>query len=225
MQTNTITQATGSPSDTPSTTATNQLGKDQFLRLLLAQLANQDPTKPVDNQAFIAQLAQFSSLEQLQAVGKKLDMMTVAQASSNQLQVTGLVGKEVVFRTDVLHLEGKPLTLQGNLSGRADSVVAVVTDSNGKVVRTMALGARDAGPFDFTWDGRDDSGSTLPPGDYHVAITAGRVDGSPVEAELRSRGTVDSVIFDSTTPVLMVGTQRVNLSDVSAVSEPPHPVN
>lgn len=221
MQTSTITSATGSAGGTPVTAATNQLGKDQFLRLLLAQLANQDPTKPVDNQAFIAQLAQFSSLEQLQAVGKKLDMMTVAQASSNQLQVTGLVGKEVVFRTDVLHLEGKPLNPQGNLSGRADAVVAVVTDSDGRVVRTMPLGARQAGAFDFTWDGRDDSGSTLPPGDYHVAIHASRVDGSTVEAELRARGTVDSVIFDATTPVLMVGTQRVNLSDVSAVSEPP----
>jgi flagellar basal-body rod modification protein FlgD len=88
----------------------------------------------------------------------------------------------------------------------------------------MTLGARDAGAFDFGWDGRDDSGSTLPPGDYHVAIHASRTDGAAVQAELRSRGTVDAVVFDSATPVLIVGTQRISLSDVSEVAEPPVPV-
>jgi flagellar basal-body rod modification protein FlgD len=222
MQTNNVTSTTSSTSGTQAT-ASKDLGKNEFLKLLLAQLANQDPTKPVDNQAFIAQLAQFSSLEQLQALGKKLDMLTIAQASSTQLQVTGLVGRQVTFKTDTLHLDGKPVTAQGNLSSSADSVVAVVTDASGRVVRTMPLGARDAGAFDLSWDGRDDSGTTLPAGDYHVAIHASRSDGATVQSELRGRGTVDAVVFDSATPVLIVGTQRISLSDVSEVAEPPVP--
>lgn len=198
--------------------ATKELGKNEFLKLLLAQLANQDPTKPVDNQAFVAQLAQFSSLEQLQDLGKKLDTMTIAQASSTQLQVAGLVGKDIEFRTDALRLDGKPVGARLNLASDASSLVAVVTDSAGRVVRTLALGARNGGTSDFSWDGLDDQGAALPPGDYHVALNASRADGSRVPADLRARGSVDAVLFDSDTPVLLVGTLRVKLADVSQIS-------
>lgn len=212
------TAASGATAGGVAAVATKELGKNEFLKLLLAQLANQDPTKPVDNQAFVAQLAQFSSLEQLQELGKKLDTMTIAQASSTQLQVAGLVGKDVEFRTDALRLDGKPVTAQLNLASDASSLVAVVTDPAGRVVRTLALGARNGGTSAFTWDGLDDQGAALPPGDYHVAINASRADGSRVQADLRTRGSVDAVLFDSDTPVLLVGTLRVKLADVSQIS-------
>lgn len=212
------TAASGATAGGVAAVATKELGKNEFLKLLLAQLANQDPTKPVDNQAFVAQLAQFSSLEQLQELGKKLDTMTIAQASSTQLQVAGLVGKDVEFRTDALRLDGKPVTAQLNLASDASSLVAVVTDPAGRVVRTLALGARNGGTSAFTWDGLDDQGAALPPGDYHVAINANRADGSRVQADLRTRGSVDAVLFDSDTPVLLVGTLRVKLADVSQIS-------
>ena len=85
--------------------AQNELGKDAFLKLLTAQLANQDPLEPVDNQAFIAQLAQFSSLEQLQGVSSRLDSLLLAVGSSNQLGAASLVGKDVTFKTSGFDLE------------------------------------------------------------------------------------------------------------------------
>ncbi len=75
------------------------LGKDDFLKLLTAQLAHQDPLQPVDNQAFIAQLAQFSSLEQLQGVSSRLDDLLRSATSSNQLDAASLVGKTITYRT------------------------------------------------------------------------------------------------------------------------------
>jgi flagellar basal-body rod modification protein FlgD len=223
MQTNAIqsTAASSSTTGTVTAAATKDLGKNEFLKLLLAQLANQDPTKPVDNQAFVAQLATFSQLEQLQALGVKLDTMTIAQASSTQIQVAGLVGKQVEYRTDTLRLDGKPVVAQLNLAANADSLVAVVTDPAGRVVRTLALGARNGGASTFTWDGLDDTGSALPPGDYNVSINANRADGSSVSSNLRAKGSVDAVSFEGDSPVLLVGTVRVKLADVSQVLSAP----
>jgi flagellar basal-body rod modification protein FlgD len=206
MQTNAI-QSTAASTGTVTAAATKDLGKNEFLKLLLAQLANQDPTKPVDNQAFVAQLATFSQLEQLQALGVK--------------QVAGLVGKQVEYRTDTLRLDGKPVVAQLNLESNADSLVAVVTDPAGRVVRTLALGARNGGASTFTWDGLDDSGSALPPGDYNVSINANRADGSSVPSTLRAKGSVDAVSFEGDSPVLLVGTVRVKLADVSQVLNTP----
>src|SRR5574337_881567 len=119
----TTTPVTGSASATtqggsPSTAASNQLGKNDFLKLLTAQLANQDPLQPVDNQAFIAQLAQFSSLEQLQNVSTKLDSLLAATSTSTQVTAASLVGKTVAFDADGVDLSsGQPATLQVQLGG------------------------------------------------------------------------------------------------------------
>ncbi len=84
----------------PVTAATQALGKDDFLKLLTAQLSNQDPLQPVDNQAFIAQLSQFSSLEQLQGVSARLDTLILATSSETQLGTASLVGKTISYHGD-----------------------------------------------------------------------------------------------------------------------------
>jgi len=203
------------------TAPSKELGKDAFLKLLMAQLQNQDPTNPVDNGQFIAQLAQFSSVEQLTGIGSKLDTLAVAQASANQLQTAGLVGKDVTFRTDRVQLAGKAVDVEASLSGAADAVVAVVTDASGRVVRTLPLGARGAGTTRFAWDGCDDRGTSLPAGEYRVALNASRKDGAAVAADLRGHGTVDGVNFEGDTPVLLVGGLQVKLSDVARIERTP----
>src|SRR5437762_11024181 len=92
----------------PPTTAdrigSDKLGKDEFLKLLMAQLANQDPTAPTDNQAFVAQLAQFAGLEAAQGTNSRLDTLLMAEASSNQTAAVSFIGKNVDYRTDGLTL-------------------------------------------------------------------------------------------------------------------------
>ncbi len=201
------------PAPTPPS---NQLGKDDFLKLLTAQLQNQDPLQPTDNQAFVAQLAQFSSLEQLQDLGKKLDAMTSGQGSATQLSASSLIGKDVRFKADHLSLrQGGTAAFRVSQDGASDDTVALVADATGRVVRRLDLGARGAGSFDVTWDGLDASGSGLPSGDYVLTVSATRKDGAPVQASPNVRGTVSGVTFDgSSTAELLVAGRTVQLSDV-----------
>src|SRR6266540_5547596 len=108
------------PQQSSAVTATKGLGKDDFLKLLTAQLANQDPLQPVDNQAFIAQLAQFSSVEQLQNLTSRLDTLLLATASTNQMSTASLVGKDVAFKADGVDVAaGVSSPLQIKLPARA----------------------------------------------------------------------------------------------------------
>jgi len=198
--------------------ASNQLGKNDFLKLLLTQLQNQDPLSPVDNQQMLAQLAQFSSLEQMQGVSDRLDTLLLAQSSTNQLATTSLVGRDVTFRTDGADWTpgSGPVELTGNLPTAA-RVTAVIQDATGRTVRTVQLGARDAGAIGIAWDGKDGNGNTLPAGRYTISLAATSGTGEEVPVELRARGRVKGVTFDGDAPLLLIGGSRVRMSDVVEV--------
>lgn len=214
------TSAIGSLATTaPAAVPRKELGKDDFLRLLTTQLSNQDPLKPVDNQAFIAQLAQFASVEQLQKVGSDLETLLLSQTSQTQLSVAGLVGKEVLFRADGVDLAaGGTARLDAQLSAPAQ-VTAVVQDGSGRTVRTLALGARQSGPLAVEWDGLDDAGNAAPAGHYRVVVTGRDASGAALPVDARTRGVVDGAAFGADGPLLLVGGARVKLSDVVEIHQ------
>ncbi len=199
----------------------NNLGKDEFLKLLIAQLANQDPTAPTDNQAFIAQLAQFSTVEQQSTMNSHLESLLVAQAANNQTSVANLVGKDILYKTDKVTLDGtNGVTLRGDLKGEATSITASITDSNGKVVRKLTVSGNDAGPIALEWDGKDENGAKLPAGEFTVKLTAVDVKGDSVEIESRGRAHSTGVTFSNGYPELIIGSAHVRLSDVVEINEP-----
>jgi flagellar basal-body rod modification protein FlgD len=221
-----ITATTTNPFAAPEakTQGKKELGKDDFLRLLTTQLSNQDPLKPVDNGAFIAQLAQFASLEQMNKVGTGLESLLVAQRSSTGLQVASLVGKRVSFAANGVDLQaGTPATLSASLAQPANVTVSL-QDANGRTVRTLPLGAREPGPIDITWDGRDDSGQALPSGRYRFVASGRGEGGAPVPVTLRTSGLVQGAALDGEEPVLLVGGARVKLSDVTEIHSGEMPV-
>jgi len=198
-----------------------ELGKDDFLRLLTAQLRAQDPLSPMDSQAFVAQLAQFASVEQLGGLGKRLDTLLVAQASQNGLTTASLVGREVLYQTDRISLGGGgPAAFQVALADGSAETAVIISDESGHVVRTLDLGAREAGRLTAAWDGLDEAGHALPPGDYFLTVAAVRGDGTAVGAETLARGGVTGVSFDSGVPQLLVGRTVIALSDVLEISIP-----
>jgi flagellar basal-body rod modification protein FlgD len=202
------------------TAGSTKLGKDEFLKLLMAQLGNQDPTAPTDSQAFVAQLAQFTTLELMTNSNSHLEHLLVGQAAQQQTSTVNLVGKDILFRTDTLTLTGgKPSATQATLSDAASTVSVVITDENGKTIRTMQLGERAAGTFDVVWDGRDEKGVAVPDGTYKVRVAASDKSNNAVGVEQRGRGSVTGLSLEDGVPELLLGTRRIKLLDVIEVNE------
>jgi flagellar basal-body rod modification protein FlgD len=210
----------GPSSNTPQ--GSSKLGKDEFLRLLTTQLSNQDPLDPVDNQAFIAQLATFASVEQQSAMNSTLESLLVAQASSNQTNVAVLVGKEITFNSDQVALPTMgSVDIKGKLTDEAKKVSAIIKDDKGKVVRSIVLnGTQAAGEINLKWDGLNESGARVPQGNYTVTLTAEDAAGKSVPVSTSGRGRATGVSFAEGFPQLIVNGVRVRLSDVVEVNEP-----
>jgi flagellar basal-body rod modification protein FlgD len=202
------------------TFGSSALGKDQFLKLMLEQMKNQDPTKPMDNQAMVAQLAQFSTLELMQNTNKTLDMMLMGQAANQQTQMVSMVGKDVTYMSDKMNLlEGQSATVMAGLTVPADNVTAVIKDSAGAVVRTIQLGSHAAGQLPVTWDGRNDNGVPMASGSYSVTVTAADANGNALNVSQRATGQVTGISFENGIPELLVGTVRIGVSDVVEIKE------
>jgi flagellar basal-body rod modification protein FlgD len=198
----------------PSQTVT----KDDFLKLLIAQLQNQDPLQPMDNQQFAVQLATFNSLEQLIDINKQLGTLQSTQGLTNQFNAASLIGKEVSTVGNTISLQsGSTVPVSYLLGANATKVVANVQDSSGGLVRQLVVGAQNAGDQTITWDGRDASGKAAPSGLYTFEINAFDLAGKHVQASGRIQGIVTGARWDGSEPVLELGNVQVPLSSVTTV--------
>jgi flagellar basal-body rod modification protein FlgD len=212
---------TANAASSATATGSSSLGKNDFLKLLMAQLQNQDPTQPSDPTAFTAQLAQFSQLELQQNANDTLSNMATAQASASQQSVVNLVGKNVTYSTSTVTIAaGGNALLTGSLSGDANSVSAVIKSSTGVVVRTIKAGPTPQGPVQIPWDGRDDSGNLLAAGNYSVALTALDTQGKAVNATSSASALVTGVSFANGVPQLIAGGQTLPLSSITEIDQP-----
>jgi flagellar basal-body rod modification protein FlgD len=215
--------ASAAPPSTLTPTGSSALGKDQFLKLLLAQLANQDPTQPTDNQAFVAQLAQFSSLEAAQTTNSTLESLLMAAASANSASAANFIGKDVTYTSDQVAItSGSGGTIQATLAQSAASVTATITDATGKAIRTLTLSNVGAGTVSIPWDGKSTGGTQQPAGSYTVKLEA--LDGSKNTITINQQGTarVTGVSYASGTGAaqLIVNGLPISMTNVLAVKEP-----
>lgn len=153
------------------------LGLDTFFKLMITQLNNQDPSKPVDNGQFLAQIAQFGTVSGLDQLNQQFGTLAGALTSGQALQAGSLVGREVLAP-----IETGRLTTGGSIRGQVDldvsarDLVVSVSDQAGQLVKEMHLGAQQAGPVSFTWDGSTDLGGYANPGLYDIRVQAKRGD-------------------------------------------------
>lgn len=214
------TSATQKAIDTAKANQNSTLDKNAFLKLLTEQMKNQDPTQPMDSTAFVAQLAQFSSLEQMNNVNDNLTKLITAQGTSLQTTAASVVGKTAVFESDDVVLEkDKPATFTAKLAQAADSVTAVIEDSEGKKIRTLQLGHAPLGLSRFSWDGKDGDGDTVDPGTYTVTVTASDVNGKPIELTQQGSARVTGIAYVNGTPQYQAGGHTLQLSDISELTE------
>ncbi|MEH6564871.1 MAG: flagellar hook assembly protein FlgD [Halopseudomonas sp.] len=171
----------------------DELGKDQFLELLVAQMNNQDPLSPQENGEFIAQLAQFSTVEGIENMNSSMEALLSGYQSSQALQASSMVGRTVIVPSDKAIVDTAN-GLEGQLALPKDSsaVTVQVLDSSGSLVDTINMGSLEAGMHDFSWDGQDADGNILPSGAYTFEATAS-IDGTSTELATLLPANVDSV--------------------------------
>lgn len=208
-----------STSTAPATRGSQELGKDQFMRLMLTQMQNQDPTAPVDNQQMIAQMAQFSTLELMQRTEQIMSSQLMAQAAANQQQAIGLVGKNVVTKADSIELSstGERPEISMQLPERSSALTVTIVDKEGREVRHINAGVQDAGPFAVPWDGRDDNGNPLPDGEYTVKVNAINSQGKDMGVEPESVFHVDGIVFKDGIARIRAGDRLLSMSDIVEV--------
>src|ERR1043166_4244884 len=145
------------PTNSTTQTAPNETAtKDDLLKLLIAQLQNQDPLQPMENQQFSVQLATFNSLEQLIDINKSLGALQSTQTQTNQFNATSLIGKEIDSSGNSLSLQtGGSTSVNYQLTGNATKVVINIMDSNGSLVRQLQFGVQKAGDQQISWDGKE----------------------------------------------------------------------
>ncbi len=140
-----------------------------FLKLMTTQLRNQDPFSPMDQTAMLGQMAQFSTVTGISEMNASIGKLAESLHSAQMLNAATLIGKDALVEKDVATLvEDGEIRGQLDLPDYASDVRVEIVRSNGEVVSNLGLGARGPGPLNFTWDGRSDSGSLMPAGDYHV---------------------------------------------------------
>lgn len=219
-----VTGATSSVSLTGALTQTTgsggSLGKDEFLTLLVTQLRYQDPLSPMENEAFVAQLAQFSSLEQMQALNAKIDASTLLTQSLNNSAAAGLIGRHVRANGDTVRYDGETTEVGYFLQAEAQEVTMTLYDGEGRAVRTLHSQEGEVGAHRLSWDGRDEAGLELPPGDYEVRVEAKDAARAAVPVLTVITGKVDGVTFQGGSALLLVNGREVPLSSLLEVYEP-----
>lgn len=177
----------------PTGAARDELGQEDFLKLMIAQFRNQDPFEPMDNGEFLGQLAQFGTVNGIDELKTSFTELGAAIQSEQVLQAANLVGRSVLATSDVGYLPP-----EGTLSGAIDlpeaagGVQVEITDAAGEIVKQINLGVQQAGLAAFEWDGRDADGLAVETGHYSVSARA-LIGHEAVAAETLVQSNIESV--------------------------------
>jgi flagellar basal-body rod modification protein FlgD len=200
--------------------ASKSLDRDAFLKLLTTQLQHQDPLNPADSTEFSAQLAQFSSLEQLTNVNKTLETLNLYQASINNAQAVGFIGKDIVANGKSIEMKsGQPVSCDYELPAAAKRVVVTIYDATGSFVRDYEKTALAAGKQSLTWDGKNRNGNTVADGAYTFEVQAVDQKGAKLDVTTFSKGTVTGVTFEDGVTYLVTGRNKTAIGDVTQVTQ------
>ncbi|MBD3257680.1 hypothetical protein GF377_04550 [candidate division GN15 bacterium] len=201
------------------------LGKDDFLQLLVTKLQYQDPLKPMEDQAFVAQLAQFSTLEQMSNIADGIDASNewdfLQMQSLNNVLASGLIGKEVKADFSGMYLDAttEP-SIAFELDEHAETMSFDIYDAHNTLVATITKEDLTAGTHRITWDGEDSQGNRMPDGYYTVQASGRTPSGNKIEPELSLVGIVTKVLYRDGGAYLTVSGTEISLGDIVSVGQP-----
>jgi flagellar basal-body rod modification protein FlgD len=200
-----------------------ELGQDDFLQLMMTQLKNQDPFKPLDPSQYVGQLAQFSSVAGLKEINTAIAGLTDSLRGNRVLDGAAMIGRTVVAEGSQVYL-GAPSEDRVGIAGAitvpkgTTSLQLVVKDGSGATIKTTALEAT-SGMHGFQWDGTNDAGTAVAAGSYKVELLA-NVAGKTESLKTSIAAGVSSVALDPTTGALLLDTDtlgEISMSDVERV--------
>jgi flagellar basal-body rod modification protein FlgD len=197
-----------------------EMGKQDFLTLFTAQLQNQNPLEPVKNEAFVAQLAQFSQLEALTNMQTSLDSFVTSMSGERMLKSASLIGKKVAMNdTPTLLTSGNAMDATIDLPSGASGVQVNVFDSQGRLVQELISGPQLPGTMPFSWNGKDAAENPVPTGLYRLSATA-VVNGQTAAVPVSTLSTVRAIATnpgDGSVSVEVDGGKTMLLTDVKRV--------
>lgn len=196
----------------------DEMDKDAFLKLLVTQLQYQDPLEPTDNTEFVAQLAQFSSLEGINNLNSSMEGISKSVTGMQDISSAGLVGRVAKTAGSTFEFIGGMDSKFGfDLDSAASSVKVSVADSKGSLVRSLDMGALSAGDHLIAWDGTDNDGVQLGEGAYTFKVTAVDQQDRTVMAAPYTTGVITSVGFDAGASTLKVNGLPVSRNDIREI--------
>jgi flagellar basal-body rod modification protein FlgD len=214
--------ATAASAGTPTTTQTgaaalNSLSGNftSFLKMLMTQLQNQDPTSPMDTNAFTTELVQFSSVEQQINTNTSLTSLIQLTQAGEVMQGSSMTGKQVTVTSDHLALKNGKATIQFTTASAQPVAIAIYSDNGVKLRDATVTSVK--GSNTWTWDGSNASGRTLPDGAYKVAVAAADSTGAVTALPFSVVGTATGVKSQSNGMQLQMGALSVDFSKVQSV--------
>ena len=198
----------------------SRLGQEDFFKLLTQQLSMQDPTKPVENDQMIAQMTNFTMAEGITGLSEQFKEFASSMTSNQALQASTLVGRQVLIPSDVGYFDGNQ-SIEGMIATdqTTQNVTIRIENEAGQVVRTLDMGTLPAGQHRYSWDGTNEKGEPLPPGDYKIAAN-GRVGGSSEDLIALTYANVESVSTGGQRGIVLnlesIG--RIDLKDVIQIT-------
>lgn len=208
-----------------TTAGKSVLGKDDFLKLMLTQMKSQDPLNPMESTEFAAQLAQFSSLEQLLNLNNQMKMSIDAnfyltQSINNTLAAT-FIGKEAKLSTNKFQFNGQESqTIGYSLASRATNVKIKIYNEDGALVKTIENAPANAGDNKLSWDFTDNNGNKIPYGKYRFEVEAIDANDKTITVSKYVLGKIGGVRFTEFGTKLLINGTEFNLSDILEIFEP-----
>jgi flagellar basal-body rod modification protein FlgD len=214
------TKASNTDSGTSSSSA---LGKDDFLQLMITKLQHQDPLNPTSDEDFIAQLAQFSSLEQLSNISDAIQSSNqwdyLQMQSLNNVMSSNLIGQDVTADFSGVYFDGdNSPEISYTLAQNASKVSFEIRDSSGNLVRTLTDKDVNSGTASIAWDGKDSNGNKVDKGYYTVTATAQDEDGNSFTPSLELEGEVTGVTYRDGSAYLVVNGTEIALGDITKIA-------
>lgn len=217
---NTVTSSTATTAATSSssTNPNGVLGKDDFLKLLMLELKYQDPTSPMDSEKILTQTSQLATLESSENTNKALTTLATALDSSLKYSGIAAIGKIADTGSNAIqHTSGSNTDFEMYFPDNVSSGKINIMDSNGKILKTMAIGATDAGVAKYSWDGTNSANAAMDSGVYYVESNYTKTDGTSATTRV-GLYPIQSIKYDGGTTYAKLGSSYIDFSTIKEIT-------